>query len=612
MSRIITLLFVLFISFNLLGQEFVVKGKVRDESGDPLIGVSVSIKGNLTKGTITDMEGQFSFRVSKEKEILVFSFIGFKTKEVEVTSSKSYIEVILEEEASLLEEVVVTGYATVRKRDIVSASISYVDGSAELIRGRSGGVDSYGAGLLTAGEVNDFTKWLFWNDEILEKTHKEFIDIWKIKPKERYMVQVVNKNNMPLVDATVRLLDKNKKIVWESRSDNTGKAELWANFSTNEQNGNKFSIESEYRGVKESISKIKQFDKGINRIELEVDCSNVYTTDILFIVDATGSMGDEIGYLQAELTDVIKRVKEAQPSLNINMGSVFYRDHGDEYLTCSSAFSPEVSKTVDFMNEQSANGGGDEPEAVDQALMIAVDSMGWRDEALSRIAFLVLDAPCHDDDESLARMNKSIRAAAKKGIRLVPVVCSGMGMHGEYLLRSMALATNGTTLFLTDDSGIGNTHLKPTTDKLEVEMLNDMLVRIVLQYTNMPECENELWLEEEKEDKEIEKFLPDPYDAEPEDMVEEDEDKKTPEKVFVAKDIFIGYPVPCVDELNIQIKEPVQDLYLMDISGKYLQRKGKLEKGDTVSMYVSSYSTGVYFIRGFSKGRWYTQKIIKR
>lgn len=610
MSRIITLLFVLFLSFNLVGQGFIIKGEVTDETGEPLVGVSVTIKGNLTKGTVTDLDGKFSFRVSKEKEILVFSLIGLKSKEVEVTSFKPYIKVILEEDLKMLEEVVVTGYAP-KRRDIVSASVSYTSTSDASVS-YDGGRSNYGAGLLTAGEVNDFTKWLFWNDEILEKTHKEFIDIWKIKPKERYMVQVVNKNNMPLVDATLRLLDKEKNIVWESRSDNTGKAELWVNFFTNEQNGNKFSIECEYKGVKESLSKIKQFDQGINRIELEVDCSNLYATDILFIVDATGSMGDEIGYLQAELTDVVKRVKEAQPNLDINMGSVFYRDHGDEYLTCSSAFSSEVSKTVDFMNEQSANGGGDEPEAVDEALMVAVDSMGWRDEALSRIAFLVLDAPCHDDSVSLARMNKSIKAAAKKGIRLVPVVCSGMGMNGEYLLRSMALATNGTTLFLTDDSGIGNTHLKPTTDKLEVEMLNDMLVRIVLQYTKMPECENEVWLEEEKEDKEIEKFLPDPYDAEPEDEVEEDEDKKAPEKVFVAKDIFIGYPVPCVDELNIQIKEPIQDLYLMDISGKYLQRKSKLDKGDTVSMYVSSYSTGIYFIRGFSKGRWYTQKIMKR
>ena len=88
-------------------------------------------------------------------------------------------------------------------------------------------------------------------------------------------------------------------------------------------------------------------------------------------------------------------------------------------------------------------------------------------------------------------------------------VCSGIGESGEYLLRAMALATNGTSFFLTDDSGIGHTHLKPTTDSLKVEHLNDMLVRTIVEFSYMPDCTGH-WHEEQIEQLE-EQFIPNPF-----------------------------------------------------------------------------------------------------
>ena len=141
--------------------------------------------------------------------------------------------------------------------------------------------------------------------------------------------------------------------------------------------------------------------------------------------------------------------------------------------------------------------------------MAALNSAGWDDNARARIAFLILDAPCHEDSATLALLHDQILNAASLGVRIVPVVCSGIGESGEYLLRAMALATNGTSFFLTDDSGIGHTHLKPTTDSLKVEHLNDMLVRTIVEFSYMPDCTGH-WHEEQIEQLE-EQFIPNPF-----------------------------------------------------------------------------------------------------
>jgi hypothetical protein len=65
-------------------------------------------------------------------------------------------------------------------------------------------------------------------------------------------------------------------------------------------------------------------------------------------------------------------------------------------------------------------------------------------------------------------------------------------------MRTFALATNGTYVFLTDDSGVGNAHIKPTTDKYDVEKLNEAIKRVIKQYTQMPDCNNPKWAKQKK------------------------------------------------------------------------------------------------------------------
>ena len=113
-------------STGVYAQGFVVTGKVTS-SGESVIGATVQVKGKIT-GTITDIDGNYRLTLENSKETLVFSFIGYQSKEVTV-NGKNVINVELEEDVAQLEEVVVVGYGTMKKKDLTGA-VAAVKGDA--------------------------------------------------------------------------------------------------------------------------------------------------------------------------------------------------------------------------------------------------------------------------------------------------------------------------------------------------------------------------------------------------------------------------------------------------------------------------------------------------
>ena len=381
----------------------------------------------------------------------------------------------------------------------------------------------------------------------------------------------MNKNGHPLVNYPVNLTDGNGNTIFQAVTDNTGKAELWYQLIGAHLCGKHTDFYLQVDGQKQIA---KDWYEGMNTFVLDVACEASDEVDVVFVFDATGSMGDELHYLQAEMKDVIARAKNATGGLNIRTGAVVYRDHYDEYLTRISRLTDDITATQTFIDKQSAGGGGDYEEAVPEALMAALNSAGWNEQARARIAFLILDAPCHQDSATMALLHEQILNAAALGVRIVPVVCSGLGESGEYLLRSMALATNGTSFFLTDDSGIGHTHLKPTTDSLKVEHLNDMLVRTIVEFSTMPACEAQAENEQTTLD---EQFIPNP---------------------FSKSELEADSTIPHGEGVH----------YLVDISGKLITiYEGEIENYKTISLPI-----GVYFVKTYIDGQWLTQKIFNK
>jgi hypothetical protein len=309
-------------------------------------------------------------------------------------------------------------------------------------------------------------------------------------------------------------------------------------------------------------------------------------------------MGDEIQFLKAELHDVIGKVKDSLPASNINLGSVFYRDQGDEYVTRKSDFSRNINQTVDFIKAQHAGGGGDYPEAVEEALEVAITQMSWSKEARARLLFLVLDAPPHQTKEIVSAMQQVARQAAAKGIRIIPITASGIDKSTEYLMRSLALATNGTYVFLTDDSGIGNPHIKPTTDKYDVELLNKLLVRLITKFTQSPNCRPVPVAPVNGAGTAFSEASGKTTDQKPQGSIPGKQ-----ERAF-----FKLFPNPVKDQLHIEFSDPVKEFFITDITGKIVTRGTPAQRNTTVSMV--SYSTGVYFLKAQNKNKWETERFV--
>ncbi|MDO9137775.1 MAG: carboxypeptidase-like regulatory domain-containing protein, partial [Lutibacter sp.] len=123
MKSLLVSFFLCFASISFYAQNYEIKGTVSDASGSPLPGVSVVVK-NTAKGASTDFDGKFTLSNVKKGETLVFSFIGYTTKEVAVSNS-NYLNVTLNEDTQSLEEVVVVGYGT-QKKSVVTGAISSV------------------------------------------------------------------------------------------------------------------------------------------------------------------------------------------------------------------------------------------------------------------------------------------------------------------------------------------------------------------------------------------------------------------------------------------------------------------------------------------------------
>ncbi len=336
------------------------------------------------------------------------------------------------------------------------------------------------AGLLTGGEWKDNDNWEFWQELYSSQNYNEdwngYKKTWRTGADHRLEVVVKDAAGNLVSGARV----STDEPAYSAVTDNEGKAylfysedqiikgssEITVSFGEITQNG---EVTMGYADSSLEIS-----------FEKEVEPADK-TLDFMIMCDTTGSMWDELDYLKAELEDVVTRIKNENANIPTRLSVNFYRDEGDEYVVREFPFTPDLDAAVNAISQQSADGGGDTPEAVHTALESAINNHDW-DENSVKIMFLVLDAPPHDDIQIIDQTVKLVKQAAEKGIRIIPVASSGIDKSCEYLLRSMAFMTGGTYTFLTDDSGIGYGHIEPTIGSYDVEKLNDMMVRITGEY----------------------------------------------------------------------------------------------------------------------------------
>ncbi len=357
----------------------------------------------------------------------------------------------------------------------------YMSESAGPMGGSSG--QTVAAGQMTAGAWDDNADYDLWRG-LFEKGQTsedsgKFVfyaaTAKKLSTENRLEVNVVN-DGQPVAGAKVVSCDPDGNVTFSAVTNAVGVAYL---FPSNREG----SIRAASGEFEQTIP--MPADNAPVQIALGGAEEKQDLIEIMFVVDVTGSMGDEISYLQAELGDVIRQVAESNAAAQIRLSFLFYRDHGDQDIFTFVDFR-DVTESKDYeiqqkeLAKQFASGGGDYEEAMDEAMEIAV-SKQWSVNS-TKLIFLVLDAPIHSGEEYEGRYANAVATAAGWGIRICPVLASGADTFCEYLTRSAAVLTGGTFVFLTDDSGIGGEHLDPELPNAVIEYLNACLVRLINGY----------------------------------------------------------------------------------------------------------------------------------
>ena len=332
---------------------------------------------------------------------------------------------------------------------------------------------------VTAGMVDDnadFAEYLRFRDRT-QVAHRPR-DV-----RERYLLQVRNATGAVVPDAEVAVQAPGGAAMW-ARTDAGGQAWLHPDaFDPNRsqvyevavrQNGRQASAFLR-RGQKSAVDVVLSDAAAPSRARL----------DLVFLIDATGSMADEIGRLKSTLRTIAAEVARLPSRPDTCFGLVAYRDKGDAFLLRSHDFTNDLGAFQGVLNALQANGGGDYPEAMNEALHETVHRLSWRGSGATRMVVLLADAPPHLDYGG-PQYDDDMLAALGKGIKVFSVGASGLDKQGEYVQRQIAQYTGGRFVFLTyreadrPASGPGRETVHDV-NNYSVQTLDRLIVRLVTE-----------------------------------------------------------------------------------------------------------------------------------
>ncbi len=330
-------------------------------------------------------------------------------------------------------------------------------------------------GQLTACAYDDNDHYSFWQS--LVTSNQEGDGIFK-NYYSQFTFTTMNriKITVPKGVPTKVCLLNGEEVISSAHSDAAGVAYIYA--PTKEDSYN-ICLEYYQEGSDELV---KYYDTitGDTEYNLNGISKKQDAIQIMFVIDTTGSMGDELAYVKAEVIDIMEQVEEAFPDTHLELAVMVYRDRTDKYITKYSDFTTDFNVQKNFVDKESAAGGGDFEEAVHTALAEAA-SKQWSENVQTKLLFHIADAPAHNEDVS--KWVKATNELADKGVHIITVASSGIDKKTEYFFRSQSMITNGKYVYLTDDSGIGGSHLEATVEERPVvEYLNACLVRLIKGY----------------------------------------------------------------------------------------------------------------------------------
>jgi Mg-chelatase subunit ChlD len=309
---------------------------------------------------------------------------------------------------------------------------------------------------------------------------------------ERYLLEVTDPSGRPVHDAEVAVQSPGlaQPLMW-ARTDTAGRVWLHPRaFMAGGANEGRMLGVAVRKGSMQARASLQRGQTQAVQVQLGPQAlAQRPRLDLVFLIDATGSMGDEIAKLKSSMRVVAQQIAQSPGQPDICYGLVAYRDRGDAFLTRSHDFTDDLGAFQSVLARVQAGGGGDTPEALNEALHETVHNLSWRADA-ARLVVLVADAPPHLDYGG-PQYDRDMQAALAKGIKLFAVGASGLDPVGEYIFRQMAQYTAGRFVFLTykdaknPASGPGTQtphdvgqYSVQTLDRLIVKLVRDEMARL--------------------------------------------------------------------------------------------------------------------------------------
>jgi hypothetical protein len=331
---------------------------------------------------------------------------------------------------------------------------------------------------LTAGEVDDNAE---WDDYVQYLRSYQGASVIPVDVSERHQIWVQDNQGNPVLGAVIEA-EVDGQLVTRLRTHSNGRSFLFPRAYINSSEDILVNVtinnQTESFTIPAGTSQREWFvtHPGANQNQQQAQL------DVLFLIDATGSMADEINELKENIRAISARIDALPSQPNVRFGMVTYRDHGDAYITQVTDFTPQVEDFAASLARVSAGGGGDYPEDLNEALSQAVHRPEWRVEDTVSLIFLVADAPPHLDYGQQNHYGYEMLQAASRGIKIYPIASSGLDEQGEYVFRQLAQSTGGRFIFLTyGEEGPGSTGTETEFEVSDytVSSLDDLVVKIV-------------------------------------------------------------------------------------------------------------------------------------
>ena len=336
--------------------------------------------------------------------------------------------------------------------------------------------DPYQVPSLSAGEVDDNELWEEYL-EYLEGYGGPFVH--KVDVLERYVISVTDRVGRPVSNAVVAV-SADGQLLSKGQTYSDGRTLFFPDAQWLADTVIAFDVLVEKNGVSRSL----EFGRGKgSEWQVTLDVGSDHDTgvplDVLFLLDSTGSMADEIDQIKRTLLSISARVSDLPSHPDLRFGMVSYRDREDEYVTRLFDFDADVGRFANTIRNVVADGGGDEPESLNEALHVAIQRPEWRTGDAIRLVFLLADAPPHLDYADDYNYAVEMIEARNRGIKIFSVASSGLNAQGEYIFRQIAQHTLGRFIFLLypgHSEGLGTSH---SVSEYTVERLDDLVVRLI-------------------------------------------------------------------------------------------------------------------------------------